>query len=119
MRCWLLTAAGKAIEALFIAAYLAQRWGTRLSVLTVNENPTRAEETQRKAHIYLQQQNVNADYELRKGAAGEALLYYAAEQDSDFILMGGYGAVPLVEMVIGSTLDYVLREFKGPVLVCR
>jgi nucleotide-binding universal stress UspA family protein len=33
--------------------------------------------------------------------------------------MGGYGFSPLVEVVLGSAVDQVLRESSRPVLVCR
>jgi nucleotide-binding universal stress UspA family protein len=110
---------GKAIEALFIAAYLAEHWKIKLSVVSVDETLVKAEERQHKAYEYLQKRGLEATYELRTGAVGDSLLEYAAEAACDIILIGGYGATPLVEMVIGSTLDQVLREFKGPVLVCR
>ena len=109
----------KSIEALFIAAYVVQQWGITLCVITAQPSIPQAEEVQRTAYDYLQRQNVHADYELRKGPAAEALLGTAKERRCDFVLMGGYGAAPLLELVIGSTLDQVLREFKGPVLVCR
>ena len=43
----------------------------------------------------------------------------AAAQSSDLIVMGGYGFNPLLEAVIGSTVDQVLRVVKQPVLICR
>ena len=109
----------KSIEALFIAAYAFQKWGISLSVITAHASIRQAEKLQRKAYDYLQRQSVRADYELRKLPAAEAVLHTASEKSSDLILMGGYGSSPLLELVVGSTLDQVLREFKGPVLICR
>jgi nucleotide-binding universal stress UspA family protein len=33
--------------------------------------------------------------------------------------MGGYGFRPLLEVVLGSTVDQVLRWRRWPVLICR
>ena len=37
----------------------------------------------------------------------------------DLIIMGSYGLSPVVEIVLGSTVDQVLRESSLPVLICR
>jgi nucleotide-binding universal stress UspA family protein len=34
-------------------------------------------------------------------------------------LMGGYGHSPVLEVVLGSVVDTVLRASQQPVLVCR
>jgi nucleotide-binding universal stress UspA family protein len=33
--------------------------------------------------------------------------------------MGGYGYSPLLEVMLGSTVDQVLRESSLPTLICR
>lgn len=110
----------KATEALYIAAYLQKSWGIGLTVVTSDEGDEgRAKTVQASARAYLSQRGREADYRLIVGEAGESILATAKEVGCDFILMGGYGATPLVEMVIGSAVDRVLREFKGPVLLCR
>jgi nucleotide-binding universal stress UspA family protein len=43
----------------------------------------------------------------------------AEAHDSDLILMGGYGYSPVVEVVLGSAVDEVLRASRQPVLICR
>ena len=110
----------KATEALYIAAYLQKSWGINLTIVTSQEeNLGKANEIQFAAKHYLKKRGITATYEIKKGKAGESILETAKERGSDFVLMGGYGASPLVEMVIGSAVDLVLREFKGPVLICR
>lgn len=54
-----------------------------------------------------------------RGSAVEAILKTAKAQQSDLIIMGGYGASPVVEVVLGSIVDQVLRESRRPVLICR
>jgi nucleotide-binding universal stress UspA family protein len=34
-------------------------------------------------------------------------------------VMGGYGFGPMLEVVLGSTVDEVLRTSRRPVLICR
>jgi len=43
----------------------------------------------------------------------------AQENGCDLIVMGGYGFSPVVEIVLGSAVDQVLRESQHPVLICR
>jgi nucleotide-binding universal stress UspA family protein len=54
-----------------------------------------------------------------RGGAAEAILESAASADADLVIMGGYGYAPLLERVLGSTVDRLLRESPIPVLVCR
>jgi nucleotide-binding universal stress UspA family protein len=49
----------------------------------------------------------------------EAILQTAETQQSDLILIGGYGHSPVLEIVLGSAVDQVLRESHRPVLICR
>lgn len=109
----------KATEALYLGAYLAQHWGVQLTVLTSLEHGLRDSLSQARAKIYLLARNVNAEYAQRRGPAGPAILAEAAEKGCDFILMGGYGQSTFIEVMIGSSLDTVLREFRGPVWICN
>lgn len=108
----------KANEALYLAAYLACCWDTKITVLTSREKSLREGLSLQKAKGYLVSQEVEANYIQRRGPAGPAIVAEAAENGCDFVLMGGYGQAPLIELVWGSTLDYVLREFRGPVWIC-
>jgi nucleotide-binding universal stress UspA family protein len=48
-----------------------------------------------------------------------AILDTARARDSELILIDGYGNRPLLEAVLGGTVDQVLRESDRPVLICR
>ncbi len=119
----------KAKEALFVAAYMAAEWHAALTVLTVREaaQPAAAEAAQATAAAaaqafareYLEFHEVTAEYQQVTGAVPEAILGAAAATASDLILMGGYGARPLVEVVLGSVVDQVLRATTLPLLICR
>jgi nucleotide-binding universal stress UspA family protein len=55
----------------------------------------------------------------KHGLVAEAILETADTQQSDLIIMGGYGARPLLEVVLGSAVDEVLRKSHKPMLICR
>jgi nucleotide-binding universal stress UspA family protein len=54
-----------------------------------------------------------------RGPVGEVILRTAQAYDSELIVMGGYGFSPVLEIVLGSAVDQVLRESRQPVLICR
>ena len=108
----------KANEALYLAAYLAGCWGVRITVFTSVEKRLKESLNLQKAKGYLVSQQVEAGYVSRRGPAGQLLVETAAELGCDLVLIGGYGKGGLMEVMLGSTLDHVLREFKGPIWVC-
>ena len=113
-------ASPKAEEALFVATYLAEAGKVPLVVVTVMEpgKTTGAGET----HVreYLDLHEVAATMVLREGAPVAQIIVAAADEHSaNMIISGGYGAHPVVEVVLGSTVDQVLREAGRPVLICR
>jgi len=109
----------KAQEALFIAAYLVGKWGISLSVITVNKDPSAGSNVQAVAQEYLQDQGIEATYVNQTGPAAETILEYASKQGYELIIMGGYSRQPVVEVVLGSVVDQVLRGTRKPVLICR
>lgn len=113
----------KAKEALFIATYMAGRWSTPLTVLTVHEAEEVDTGTIEKARHYLETHGVEARLvEIagdESGSVVESILETANEARCDFILMGGYGKGPVAEAVLGSVVDGVLRQSPCPTLICR
>ena len=109
----------KADEALFIAAYLASCWQIPISVLTIGNNDVDAESIQSKAKEYLASSDASVDYIIEEGKVVETILQTAEKQNCDLILIGGYKANPVVEIVKGSLVDQILRETAIPTLICR
>ena len=109
----------KAKEALFVATYLAVRWEVPLVILTVGEGEREAEEVIDHARLYLIARGVSATYVTREGSAAAAIAETVEAHHCDFLLMGGYGFRPWLEVVLGSTVDQVLRWRRWPVLVVR
>jgi nucleotide-binding universal stress UspA family protein len=109
----------KSQEALFVATYLAGRWGIALTVLTVVENGLMTEQVSRQAREYLEKHGVEAEYQIKKGPPQNAILETAQSQECDFLIIGSYGYSPVLELFLGSTVDHLLRESPIPMLICR
>jgi nucleotide-binding universal stress UspA family protein len=109
----------KAEEALYLATYLAGRWSCPLTVVTVAQDELDARAVQARAHSYLNKHGVAATYRIAHGDTVQALLDACSDTGSEVLLMGGYGAAPVVEVVFGSTVDEVMRKAQIPLLICR
>ena len=103
--------------ALYAATYLAGWWALSLAIVTVSDSVARAERIQAPARSYLEKHGVEGEMAPRAGPVAQTILREADTRASDLILMGGYGSIPLVEAVLGSTVDEVLRLSKRPVLI--
>jgi nucleotide-binding universal stress UspA family protein len=109
----------KADEALFVATYLAGRWQIPLVIVTVIESGRATPETQARAQAYLDTRGIQATFVQENGSTAEAILKTAEAYQSDLIIMGGYGSHLVLEVVLGSAVDQVLRESHKPTLICR
>lgn len=109
----------KSQEALYIAAYAASRWGCSLTVLTSTHGLSQPEAVQNQARSYLLDQGVRAAYVLKDESVAQAMADQVERQDINLILIGGYGGSSLAEVVLGSSVDEVLRRIALPTLICR
>jgi nucleotide-binding universal stress UspA family protein len=109
----------KSREALFVATYLAARWAS-LSLVVLTAGQEDAEATLATARLYIEEHGVPATYLIDKTRpAGDAILHATREHAATLIIMGSYGRGAVLEMVLGSTVNQVLRESRCPVLICR
>ncbi|MCP4423830.1 MAG: universal stress protein [Chloroflexi bacterium] len=109
----------KSDEALYIATYFKIRWDVSLVVLTVETERTPSNMLD-KARNYIERYGItDVEYVLRQKPIAEAVLETAVAYNRNSIIMGGFGHRPVKHLVLGSTVDYILREFKEPVLICR
>jgi nucleotide-binding universal stress UspA family protein len=109
----------KAEEALFVAAYMASCWRVPLTVVTVLGDHAITSGAVTRSRAYLESHGVEAIYIQAEGPVAEAILVAAQEHQTDLTLMGGYGHSPVVEVVLGSAVDKVLRASDWPTLICR
>ncbi|OGO35227.1 MAG: hypothetical protein A2W35_11020 [Chloroflexi bacterium RBG_16_57_11] len=109
----------KAREALFIAAYVVGKWQIPISVVIVEDGVRNSAEVLVQARSYLEEHGIYAEYRIESGNVGETILSNCRNDECDFVILGGYGLAPVLEVVLGSTVDEVLRKSCQPVLVCR
>lgn len=109
----------KATEALYLAAYLAEKWAIQLTVVTAPENSAVRSNPLHKAREYLTARNIEASFISEIGSPAEVILENKKTQGCDFLIVGGYGYQPVMEVLFGSTLDALLRQADVPVLICH
>jgi nucleotide-binding universal stress UspA family protein len=108
----------KSREALFLATYLAERWGTALTVLTIEEPPKVTVAAQDYARTYLELHEMGAKFVVKSGSP-DAFLEAIQESESDLVVMGGYSGMAMQEVVIGSAVNFLLRKANVPIFICR
>lgn len=110
----------KAKEALFVATYLAEMWKTELVIATVPEKDRDLSLVLDYARRYLDLHELQADFIAPTApTVAEAMLSAAQSLACDVIVMGGYSTRPVLDVVVGSAVDQILRQTTLPVLICR
>lgn len=110
----------KSKEALFVSAYFAGRYGTKLCLFTLNDGTADLEAEMSYAKTYLRKLNLDFEYVLRKGEdLVEATLAEAAANRVTTIVLGGYSGNSLFDRLFGSNIDNLLQKTVLPVLICQ
>ncbi len=110
----------KAAAVMHDAAEFCLQLGTDLTVLTVNHEEDRAQEILEEARKYLKAYNLEVTLEAqRTGNAPERIANFIHERGHDLLFIGAYGHSRIIEMVLGSTTEYVLRNADCPVYLHR
>lgn len=109
----------RAAAAMHEAAELATALGLPLTVLHVGKDDTAAQHILDEARRYLATHRVEAEYVTRAGHANEVILEVMVDGQHDLLVIGAYGHSRIIEMVLGSTTEYVLRNASSPVFLCR
>jgi nucleotide-binding universal stress UspA family protein len=109
----------KSEEAMVLAAYLALRWRRSLTVVTVADQRHPSVEGARiRAKAYLAERGVTAEFLTASGSPGAAIVAAAERTGSQVVIMGGYGQGPVSNLLLGSTVEEVLRTRRMPTLIC-
>jgi nucleotide-binding universal stress UspA family protein len=109
----------RASRAMRAAAEFANGISAPLTVLTVARDPKLGERTLEEARAYFQSYTPKAEFKLLQGHANEEIVKFLKENDSDLLFIGAYGHSRIIEMVLGSTTEYVLRNSPCPVFLSR
>src|SRR6185436_6274677 len=105
-------------EALFVAAYLAEQWGTALTVLTLSDGGKVPASAQDYARDYLELHEIQADFVMTDGPP-ELFLKVIKELGINLVLLGGYSGNVVKEVIVGSVVNLLLRQAECPLLICR
>lgn len=108
----------KSKEALFVAAYLAEKWKTALTVLTVTDGNRVQASVQDYARAYLELHEIQTEFVVIPGPL-EAILDEIKARGINLVLLGGYGGTALKEVLAGSLVNLMLREAGCALLICR
>jgi nucleotide-binding universal stress UspA family protein len=98
---------------------MAHRWRTELMILTIFENGIPLEAELDEMREYLAKNEIKPTYVEALPPVPDAIIQTATDMHCDLILIGGYGKTPVLERLLGSTVDEVLRVSKIPILVCK
>ena len=106
-------------EALFVAAYLAEMWKTKLTVFTALDGKKVTADILDYVHRYLDIHEVEAEYMISEHGAMDYLKRTVEERNVDLVFMGSHGGSIFQQVFASSALDYMLRESKVPIFICR
>src|ERR1700676_3070461 len=109
----------RASRAMRAAADFASTLNIPLIVITVARDLTLGERTLNQARSYLEPYSIKTDFKLVPGHAHEGIIGAIKEFDADLLFIGAYGHSRIIEMVLGSNTEYVLRNAPCPVFLSR
>lgn len=106
-----------ATDALQTAADFASFLNLPLTVLIAIRSEEEGEKILNDARRYLSSYKIKTDFKIAKGNPHEEIINFSAKNAIDLIFMGAHGHSRIIEMVLGSTTEYVLRKSNCPVLM--
>ena len=110
----------RAAAGMHAAAELASTLGLPLTVLHVAREPAAGgDRVLDEARRYLQSYGVQFTVESLVGHANERIIEMIRDRGHDCLFIGAYGHSRIIEMVLGSTTEYVLRNAPCPVFLAR
>jgi nucleotide-binding universal stress UspA family protein len=90
-----------------------------LTVLTIAKDQRLGEGIIRQAQSYLSSYVIEAGYEIDQGYPEQKIMDRLSRSDYDLLFIGAYGHRRIIEMVLGSTTEYILRNAPCPVFLNR
>ena len=90
-----------------------------LAVLTIAREEELAQANLRRAKGYLSSYAIEVSYQTARGYPEQKIIEQLVSGNHDLLFIGAYGHRRIIEMVLGSTTEYVLRNAPCPVLMNR
>lgn len=101
------------------AAEFASAFGLPLTVLHVTRDDNDSAKLLDEARRYLEPYDITVRAEAVPGLPNERIVQQIREHGYDLLFIGAYGHSRIIEMVLGSTTEYVLRNSPCPVFLAR
>lgn len=105
-------------KVLHSASEFAKSLKLPLTVLTVSKDGN-GEALLKQVEEYLKPYGIQPQFTSVKGEAPQEIVRYYKENSHDMLFMGVTSHSRIVEMVLGSTTEYVMRSVNGPVFLER
>jgi len=109
----------RAAAAMHAAAEFCASLSLPLTVLTVSKEAEAGERIMQDARKYLASYQLESTCEVQAGNAPEQIVACIKDRGFDLLFIGAYGHSRIIEMVLGSTTEYVLRNAPCPVFLNR
>lgn len=109
----------RASSAMDSAAEFCTRLNLPLTVLTIAKEEAVARNNLQQAKSYLSGYAIDVLYESTRGHPEQKIIEQLVNHDHDLLFIGAYGHRRIIEMVLGSTTEYVLRNAPCPVFLNR
>ncbi len=105
-------------RAMELAGHFAEKLGLSLSIVTVASS-SKAEKLQNEVELYFKPFQINVDFIKLEGSPHHEIEQLVRKEGYDLLIMGAVGHHFLIEMIVGSTAMYLLRNLEIPFLLCR
>jgi nucleotide-binding universal stress UspA family protein len=109
----------RASAALHAAAEVASGLGLAISVVHVERAGSDAEAVLAEARQYLESYGVTVQTRRLTGPPHQRIVDVVRDGQYDLLFVGAYGHSRIIEMVLGSTTEFVLRNTLCPVFLAR
>ena len=109
----------RASAAMDSAAEFCTRLNLPLTVLTIAKEESVARNNLQQAKGYLASYAIDVTYESTRGHPEQKIIEQLVNHKHDLLFIGAYGHRRIIEMVLGSTTEYVLRNAPCPVFLNR
>ena len=109
----------RASRAMRFAAEIAETLHIPLAVITVARDLALGERTLEVARRYLEPHAIEAEFKLIQNHAHEGIIGFLKEHNADLLFIGAYGHSRIIEMVLGSNTEYVMRNAPCPIFLSR
>jgi nucleotide-binding universal stress UspA family protein len=109
----------RASAAMHMAAEVASALGLPLAVVHVARDENGTDSVLEEARRYLAAYDVAVTYDVVTGPPHQRIVDVLGERGYDLLFIGAYGHSRIIEMVLGSTTEYVLRNSSAPLILTR